>query len=107
MNLFIRALIDNIDRRFNLLLEELMHLSYIIRFFYPSISEGTKGYRSCAPTAMFKELWGFAKELGEELINTVNDWENVKKKIREFSTGKEVIQSLSRKFHTANFQVKS
>ena len=85
MNLFLSTLKDDIDIRLNLLLEELLHLSYIVRFLKANVDrENADGFYSCEPGDIFPKLYGYTECVKDELTKIVDDWQNLKERLQEF-----------------------
>ena len=70
-NLFVEVLIDDVDKRFNFLIEELLHMSYIVRFFH--FRSKQEGREECNfRFVMFKKMWRIIKKCKEDLFNYNN-----------------------------------
>ena len=89
MRLFLLALKDDIDIRLNLLLEELLHLSYIIRFLAASNKESNIVY-SCRPTDIFFGLYNYAREVSGKLVDLIVDWKDLREVVENFSEENEI-----------------
>jgi len=80
-NLFLEALIDDIDKQLNLLVEEILHMSYIIRFFNPPYT--SKHSNSCSYRMItFRKMKEIAKNCADKTFLITEKWIKLRDKIK-------------------------